>query len=91
MEVIIAEVEKTSTMESEKRYLLSYTRVNSRYNEFRKEMKKSFVLWRVYNLEIYNPAGKIAEKAVRMSAFWIIWRGILNADSTKTHSSSVTF
>ena len=38
-----------------------------------------------------NPAGKIAEKAVWRSAFWTIWQCILNADSTKTHSSGVTF
>ena len=37
-----------------------------------------------------NPAGKIAEKAVWRSAFWTIWHCVLNTDSTKTHSSSVT-
>ena len=46
--------------------------------------KKSFFF-------IYNPAGKIAENAVWRSAFWTIWHCILNADSAKTHSSSVTF
>ena len=39
----------------------------------------------------YFPAGKIAEKAVWRSVFLTIWHCILNADSTKTHSSSVTF
>ena len=37
------------------------------------------------------PAGKIAEKAVLRSVFLTIWHRILNADSTKTLSSSVTF
>ena len=37
-----------------------------------------------------NPAVKIAEKAVRRSVFLTKWHCILNADSTKTHSSSVT-
>ena len=37
------------------------------------------------------PAGKFAEKAVWRSVFLTIWHCILNADSTKTHSSSVTF
>ena len=36
-------------------------------------------------------AGKIAEKAVRRSVFLTIWHCILYADSTKTHSSSVTY
>ena len=38
-----------------------------------------------------NPAGKIAEKAMRRSVFLTIWHRILNADATKTPSSSVTF
>ena len=37
------------------------------------------------------PAGKIAEKAVLRSVFLTIWHRILNADSTKTPSFSVTF
>ena len=37
------------------------------------------------------PAGKIAEKAVWRSVFLTIWHCILNADSTKTHSSVVTY
>ena len=37
------------------------------------------------------PAGKIAEKAMWRSVFLTIWHRILNADSTKTHFSSVTF
>ena len=40
---------------------------------------------------IPNPGGKIAEKAVWRCVFLTIWHRILNADSTKTHSSSVTF
>ena len=36
------------------------------------------------------PAGKFAEKAVWRSVFLSKWRCTLNADSTKTHSSSVT-
>ena len=39
----------------------------------------------------YKPAGKIAEKAVWMSVLLTMWHCILNADSTKTHPSSVTF
>ena len=38
-----------------------------------------------------DPAGKIAEKAMRRSVFLTTWHRILNADSTKTPSSSVTF
>ena len=37
------------------------------------------------------PAGKISEKAVWRSVFFILWHCILNADSTKTHSFSVNF
>ena len=36
-------------------------------------------------------AGKIAEKPVWRSVFLTKWHYILNADSTKTHSSSVAF
>ena len=39
----------------------------------------------------FNPAGKIAEKAVWRSVFWTIWHFLLNADSTKIRSSSATF
>ena len=42
-------------------------------------------------MKSHFPAGKIAEKAMRRSLFLIIWHRVLNADSTKTHSSSVTF
>ena len=38
-----------------------------------------------------TPAGKFAEKAVCRSVFLSKWRCISNADSTKTHSYSVTF
>ena len=38
-----------------------------------------------------SPVGKIAEETMRRSVFLTIWRCILNADLTKTHSSSVTF
>ena len=34
---------------------------------------------------------KITEKVLWRSAFWTIWHCILNADSTKTPSSTVTF
>ena len=40
---------------------------------------------------VKNPAGKIAEKPVWRSVFLTKWHCILNADSTKTHSSGVTF
>ena len=40
---------------------------------------------------LFFPAGKIAEKAMWRSVFLTIWHRILNADSTKTPSSSVTF
>ena len=42
---------------------------------------------------LYNVirAGKIAEKAMWRSVFLTIWHRILNADLTKTPSSSVTF
>ena len=38
-----------------------------------------------------NPAGKIVEKAMWRSVLLTIWHRILNADLTKTPSSSVTF
>ena len=37
------------------------------------------------------PAGKITEKAIWRSVILTIWHRILNADSAKTPSSSVTF
>ena len=37
---------------------------------------------------VRNPAGKIAEKTVWRSVFLTIWHRILNADLTKTPSSS---
>ena len=40
---------------------------------------------------IFNPVGKIAEKAMWRSVFLCIWHCIFNADLTKTPSSSVTF
>ena len=43
-----------------------------------------------YRDEILS-AGTIAEKAMWRSVFFTIWHRILNADSTKTPSSSVTF
>ena len=54
----------------------------------------TFLVWEgfICLLQIYPfPAGKISQKEVRRSVFWTIWYCILNADSTKTHSSSVTF
>ena len=39
----------------------------------------------------YFPAGKIAEIAVWRNVFLTIWHCILHANSSKTHSSSVTF
>ena len=42
-------------------------------------------------MTVNNPAGKIAEKSVWRSVFLTIWHCILNVDSTKIHSSSVTF
>ena len=48
-------------------------------------------LFEVYNSILFVPAAKIAEKAMWRSVFLTKWHRILNADSTKTHSSSVTF
>jgi len=33
--------------------------------------------------------GRIAEKAVYRSVFWVIWHCILSAELTKTHSLAV--
>ena len=43
------------------------------------------------SISLSLPAGKIVEKAMWRSVFLTIWHRILNADSTKTPSSSVTF
>ena len=45
----------------------------------------------IFTVKCTIPTGKIAEKAVWRSVFWAIWRWILNADSTKTHSSVLLF
>ena len=51
-----------------------------------------FMMWKfLFSSKRTHPDGKIAEKAAGRSAFWTIWHCILNADSTKTNSSSVTF
>ena len=49
------------------------------------------VMSSIVDIGTESPAGKIAEKAVWRSVFLTIKHCILNADSTKTHSSSVTF
>ena len=53
---------------------------------FKKSQK---IFFSIYTM-LY-PAGKITEKAMWRSVFLTIWHRILNADSTKTPSSSVTF
>ena len=53
--------------------------------------RHSNVVCMVLQYGISDTAGKIAEKAMRRSVFLTIWHRILNADSTKTPSSSVTF
>ena len=45
----------------------------------------------IYKKTSLYPAGKIAEKAMWRSVFLTILHRILNADSTKTPSSSITF
>ena len=49
------------------------------------------VHWTAVKVFVDNPARKIAEKAMWRSVFLTIWDCILNAASTKTPSSSVTF
>ena len=54
------------------------------------QFELSITLIHILLLSFY-PAGKISEKAMRRSVFLTIWHRILNADSTKTPSSIVTF
>ena len=63
-----------------------------------KSFQRKLVVWNHYKCLTVQvgsihpfPAGKIAEKAMWRSIFLTIWHRMLNADSTKTPSSSVTF
>ena len=48
-------------------------------------------IYPLFALHTMSLAGRIAAKTVWMSGFCTIWHCILNANSTKIHSSSVSF